>query len=184
MKRKVSVKVRASKKKKRKDTKAVAILPKQVKEKLELPFAAGTAARKTQWDTKRTLKKNYELNKVAADSNATIGMDIDESEKKAETKVEMVPREVVDEIAATFGQERSTGKRPPKKLTTVQIKVVGKLIEKHGRENIDAMVKDIKLNKYVVGVSPPARANRQGAPSLSLFSLLFSSHHRSHRLLC
>ena len=140
--------------------------------------------RKTQWDTKRTLKKNYELNKVAADSNATIGMDIDESEKKAETKVEMVPREVVDEIAATFGQERSTGKRPPKKLTTVQIKVVGKLIEKHGRENIDAMVKDIKLNKYVVGVSPPARANRQGAPSLSLFSLLFSSHHRSHRLLC
>ena len=38
-------------------------------------------------------------------------------------------------------------KRPPKKLTTVQIRVIGKLIEAHGRDNVDAMAKDMKLNK-------------------------------------
>ena len=134
-------------------TKATAILPKQVRENLSIPRAAGKLATKTQWDTKRTLKRNYEDNKVVSDANASIGMDIDEggshseSKKTEKNKVEMLPLDVVDEINATFGLQRSTGRRPPKRLTTVQIKVVGKLIEKHGKDNIAAMAKDIKLNK-------------------------------------
>jgi len=105
----------------------------------------------SQWNTKRTLKKNYEDNKVAVNVNASIGMDVDEEERtekpKKATKVDMVPVSVVDEINATLGKQRSTGRRPPKKLTTVQIRVIGRLIEKHGEKNVDAMAKDIKLNK-------------------------------------
>ena len=163
VKRRMSVKVTRSKKRKVKQTKATALLPKDVREELSLPLNATGGRTKTQWDTKRTLKKNYEDNKVASDVNATIGMDIDggdgdgesygsgEGRKKRQggkgAAVDMVPIEVVDEINATFGKQRSTGKRPPKKLTTVQIRVIGKLIEAHGRDNVDAMAKDMKLNK-------------------------------------
>ena len=112
VRRKVSVKVSASKKKRKvMKTKAHAILPHEVREKLSIPTASGKKASKTQWDTKRTLKKNYEDNKVTMNVN----MDIDEEvqEKKREKKhVEMLPKDVVDEINATCGKQRSTGRRP------------------------------------------------------------------------
>ena len=77
VKRRTSVKVTRSKKRKVKQTKATALLPKDVREELSFPLNATGGRTKTQWDTKRTLKKNYEDNKVASDVNATIGMDID-----------------------------------------------------------------------------------------------------------
>ncbi|QDZ24141.1 putative Nop16-like ribosome biogenesis protein [Chloropicon primus] len=153
VRRRTSVKVTRGKKRKVKQTKALAAtVPKEVQEKLDLPLSAGAGGvSKTQWNTKRTLKKNYEDNKVAVNVNASIGMDVDEEERtekpKKATKVDMVPVSVVDEINATLGKQRSTGRRPPKKLTTVQIRVIGRLIEKHGEKNVDAMAKDIKLNK-------------------------------------
>lgn len=51
-----------------------------------------------------------------------------------------------DETRAVENKVRHTGKREPKRLTTTQRAVIGKLMEKHG-EDCDAMAKDIKLNK-------------------------------------
>ena len=86
VKRRVSSKVSIKKKKKSKQTKAVATLPKSVKENLQIP--ASSVHQKAAWDDKKTLKKNYAMNKVKMDVNA-IEMDVDTGEEKVEnTEIE------------------------------------------------------------------------------------------------
>ena len=150
VRKRTSVKVTVKKKRKVKQTKALARLP--LEENMALPLS-GEGKSSTKWDTKRTLRRNYEDNAVAEDVNKSIGMEIDGDDEVVETHSRRTrenkgkkPKAVEDEINAALGKPRSTGRRPPKRLTTTQIKVVGKLIEKHG-ENIDGMARDIKLNK-------------------------------------
>ena len=150
VRKRTSVKVTVKKKRKVKQTKALARLP--LEENMALPLS-GEGKSSTKWDTKRTLRRNYEDNAVAEDVNKSIGMEIDGDDDVVETHSRRTrenkgkkPKAVEDEINAALGKPRSTGRRPPKRLTTTQIKVVGKLIEKHG-ENIDGMARDIKLNK-------------------------------------
>ena len=109
------MKVSASKKKRKVlKTKATAILPNEVREKLSIPAASGKQPNKTQWDTKRTLKKNYEDNKVTMNVNMDIDEEVQTKKKENKKKVELLPRDVVDEINATCGKQRSTGRRPRK----------------------------------------------------------------------
>ena len=177
VRRRTTVKVK--RKSKKRQNKAIATLPKELKAGQMLVDASipGTARKQTTWSTDRTLKRNYRDNQVMGDANA-IGMDVDvdgdgaapikeagASNPKAQVAI---PDDIADEVRATLGHQRLSGKRPPKKLTTVQIKVIGALLDKHG-DDIASMVTDTKLNRmqHSQGVLKKMIASYRAYPNLA-----------------
>lgn len=52
-----------------------------------------------------------------------------------------------DDLRVLRGEQRKTGKAAPKRLTSTQIELVEALLAKH-KDDVDAMVRDIKINTY------------------------------------
>ncbi len=93
---------------------------------LEKTFVAIDPQLKERWDTKRTVRQNYESMGLTVDANAT-------KQKKADKPIELVMPE---------------GPGPREEyLTLPEVINVRTMLDKHGR-NYVAMWRDIRLNRY------------------------------------
>lgn len=123
------------------------------------------ATRETEWNKDATHLENFAKHGLAVDPNKTGRRGRNSAPtsapggggggKKGGAGKTLADEAIVDgdESRGAFGQMRSTGPAPPRRLTTHQRNIVGKLIEKHGHD-VEAMFRDIKLNKmqHTVGV--------------------------------
>jgi nucleolar protein 16 len=107
-----------------------------------------------EWDKEDTLWENYERNGLALDLNqkfgrsalrATLGA---QAATVAHTKgLDQVDWMDDDDLRVLRGESRKTGKAAPKRLTSTQIELVEALLKQHA-DDVDAMVRDIKINTY------------------------------------
>ena len=140
----------------------------------------------TSWNPARPLTKNYAAVGVAADANARYGrnrrpsvLDVkanDEGEEEGNgSDGDGGGNSTDDDLRAVSGLPRKHSARaPPPKLTSTQERVISALREAHGPNNVEAMVKDIKLNRMLLPASKLKKmieaddfwGKRPGKPSL------------------
>lgn len=100
------------------------------------------------WDDQQHIEANYEAAGLMSDVNAAFGRNArrDVLREKAEADPASLEAEIQDdELKAAFAQVRSTGKAAPKRLTSHQRQIVGRLVAAHG-DDVAAMQRDRKLN--------------------------------------
>lgn len=142
----------------------------------EVPTTPAT----TTWNPSRPLTKNYAAAGVAADANARYGRNhrpsalkvkVDDGEEENESDGGY---STDDDLRAVSGLPRKHSARaPPCKLTSTQESVIAALRKAHG-VNVEAMVKDIKLNRMLLPASKLKKmidaddfwGRRPGKPSL------------------
>ncbi|PRW59920.1 Nucleolar 16 [Chlorella sorokiniana] len=101
-----------------------------------------------EWDSDDHVEGNYQRAGLVVDANAGYGRNKrrDVLKDKAEANPEQLDAEVQDdELRAAFAKVRTTGKAAPKRLTSHQRQIVGRLLEAHG-DDVAAMQHDRKLN--------------------------------------
>lgn len=143
------------------------------------------------WNPARPLTKNYAAAGVAADANARYGRnhrpsvlrvdDAEEGERRRGREAATTSSadddggdSTDDDLRAVSGLPRKHSARaPPPKLTSTQEIVISALREAHGTD-VEAMVKDIKLNRMLLPASKLKKmieaddfwGRRPGKPSL------------------
>lgn len=98
------------------------------------------------WDDEQHVAANMERMGLVADVTAGFGRNATRDAVAAAAAdpavLEAAPD---DELAAACGQQRSTGRAPPKRLTTRQRQIVQRLVDAHGAD-VEAMARDRRLN--------------------------------------
>ena len=146
----------------------------------------GPAPTTTIWDPARPLTKNYAAAGVAADAKARYGRNhrpsalrVPAEEEEEEASAGRDDNDgggdsTDDDLRAVSGLPRKHSARaPPPKLTSTQEMVISALREAHGSD-VEAMVKDIKLNRMLLPASKLKKmieaddfwGRRPGKPSL------------------
>ena len=122
---------------------------------LEPPAAGEAWGPGAEWGTARTLRENYGRNGLVLDVNNAQpqvkrgkggGRALVLAPAEGGGGGEGRPAHVRDELAGALGQQRSSGKRPPKMLTGSQRRVVQRLVGAYG-DDLAAMARDTKINK-------------------------------------
>ena len=144
----------------------------------------GGAPTTTIWNPSRPLTKNYAAVGVAADANARYGRNRRPSDLKVKANNDDGEGEgeendggdddLDDDLRAVSGLPRKHSARAPApKLTSTQERVISALRSAHGSD-VEAMVKDIKLNRMLLPASKLKKmieaddfwGRRPGKPSL------------------
>lgn len=136
---------------------------KQAKTKLPDEITAGRPDLKQKlnqepdWDTLKNLGDNYTGSGFVGDPNSRFGRNAEVNGAGPDLEVEewsdheqVEPQD--EDFRSALGLERLANKKPPPKLTSHQQRIVGALIQAHG-EDVQAMVKDTKLNKMLLPAS-------------------------------
>ena len=114
------------------------------------------ARRDADWNKETSLVTNYERNGLVANANgfyfaggrnALINSENDETtEKTRATEDALTKNSDRDELRKAVGVASSTGVARPKRLTPRQRRLCEAMTNKHGKDNVEKMFRDIKLN--------------------------------------
>lgn len=111
----------------------------------------------TTWNPSRPLSKNYAAAGVAVDANSRYGRNHRPSGLKedegSDNDDDGGGNSTDDDLRAVSGlPRRHAARAPPPKLTSTQERVISTLRKAHG-DDLQAMVKDIKLNRMLLPAS-------------------------------
>jgi hypothetical protein len=117
----------------------------------------GAAATTMTWNPSRPLSKNYAAAGVAVDANSRYGRNHRPSGLKedegSDNDDDGGGNSTDDDLRAVSGlPRRHSARAPPPKLTSTQERVISTLRKAHG-DDLQAMVKDIKLNRMLLPAS-------------------------------
>ena len=120
---------------------------------------------RTDWNQEKSLVTNYERNGLVSNANGfyfaggrnalqnTETTTSDEKDETAKTRTRRVATENAltknsdrDELRKAVGVASSTGVARPKRLTPRQRRLCEAMTNKHGKDNVEKMFRDIKLN--------------------------------------
>ena len=120
---------------------------------------------RTDWNQEKSLVTNYESNGLVSNANGfyfaggrnalqnTKTRTSDEKDETAKTRTRRVATENAltknsdrDELRKAVGVASSTGVARPKRLTPRQRRLCEAMTNKHGKDNVEKMFRDIKLN--------------------------------------